>query len=94
MSKIQNLCKLKFGSNNIQQNKIRKISQMAIKTRKIIMIKTGTKNVHDIIDSIKSNHWEFKRDVLILFRAKDRWIHLPVGKWPLHKNDGIRSGSA
>ncbi|MGI0068845.1 MAG: hypothetical protein ACREAN_01160, partial [Nitrosopumilaceae archaeon] len=56
MSKIQNLCKLKFGGNNIQQDKIRKISQVAIKTRKIITVKTGTKNVHDIIDSIKSNH--------------------------------------
>jgi hypothetical protein len=56
MSKIQNLCKLKFKSNNIQQDKICKISQVAIKTRKTIMVKTGTKNVHDIIDSIKSNH--------------------------------------
>jgi hypothetical protein len=56
MSKIQNLCKLKFGDNNIQQNKIRKILQVVIKTRKIITVKTGTKNVHDIIDSIKSNH--------------------------------------
>ena len=56
ISRIQSLCKLKFRSNNIQQNKIRKISQIAIKTRKIIMVKTGTKNVHDIIDSIKSKH--------------------------------------
>jgi hypothetical protein len=56
MSKIQNLCKLRFKGNNIQQDKIRKISQVTIKTRKIIMVKTGTKNVHDIIDSIKSNH--------------------------------------
>jgi len=56
MPRIQNLCKLKFKSNNIQQDKIRKISQVAIKTRKIIMVKIGTKNIHDIIDSIKSNH--------------------------------------
>ena len=56
MSKIQNLCKLKFKGNNMQQDKIHKISQATIKTRKIIMIKTGTKNVHDIIDSIKSDH--------------------------------------
>jgi hypothetical protein len=56
MSKIQNLCKLKFRSNNISQDKIRMISQVAIKTRKIITVKTGTKNVHDIIDSLKSNH--------------------------------------
>ncbi|HKC78910.1 MAG TPA: thiamine biosynthesis protein, partial [Nitrosopumilaceae archaeon] len=56
MSKMQNLCKLKFKRNNIPQDKIRKISQIAIKTRKMVMVKTGTKNVHDIIDSIKSNH--------------------------------------
>ena len=56
MSKIQNLCKLKFKGNNIQQDKIHKISEVAIKTKKIIMVKTGTKNVHDIIDSLKSNH--------------------------------------
>jgi hypothetical protein len=56
MSRIQSLCKLRFRSNNIQQDKIRKISLIAIKTRKIIMVKTGTKNVHDIIDSIKSKH--------------------------------------
>ncbi len=55
ISRIQDLCKLKFG-NNIQKDKIRKISQIAIKTRKMIIVKTGTKNVHDIIDSLKSNH--------------------------------------
>ena len=56
MSKMQNLCKLKFKENDMQQDKIHKISQTTIKTRKIIMVKTGTKNVHDIIDSLKSNH--------------------------------------
>ena len=56
MSKIQNLCKLRFNGNNIQQDRIRKISQITIKTRKIITVMIGTKNVHDIIDSIKSNH--------------------------------------
>ncbi len=55
ISRIQDLCKLKFG-NNIQKDKIRRISQIAIKTRKMIIVKTGTKNVHDIIDSLKSNH--------------------------------------
>jgi hypothetical protein len=56
MSRIQNLCKLKFKGNNIQKDKIHKVSQAAMKTRKTIMVKTGTKNVHDIIDSLKSNH--------------------------------------
>ncbi len=56
VSRIQNLCRLKFRSNNMQKDRIHKISQIAIKTRKTIIIKTGTKNVHDIIDSLKSNH--------------------------------------
>ena len=56
MSKIQNLCKLKFKENDMQQDKIHKISHAVIKTKKIVMVKTGTKNVHDIIDSLKSNH--------------------------------------
>jgi hypothetical protein len=55
LSRIKDLCKLKFG-NNIQKDKIRRISQIAIKTRKTVIVKTGTKNVHDIIDSLKSNH--------------------------------------
>lgn len=54
--KIQNLCKLKFRDNIIQKDQIHKISQTAMKTRKIVTVKTGTKNVHDIIDSLKSNH--------------------------------------
>ncbi len=56
ISKIQNLCKLKFRGNNIQKDKIHKLSQIAIKTRKRVVVKTGTKNVHDIIDLLKSNH--------------------------------------
>src|SRR5690348_12741968 len=56
MSKIQNLCKLKFKGNSIPQDKIHNISQAAIKSKKTILVKTGTKNVHDIIDSLKSNH--------------------------------------
>ena len=55
-SRIQNLCKLKFRGNSIQKDKIHKVSQIAMRTRKIIIVKTGTKNVHDIIDSLKSNH--------------------------------------
>ncbi|HEV2192746.1 MAG TPA: thiamine biosynthesis protein [Nitrosopumilaceae archaeon] len=56
MSKIQNLCKLKFKGSNFQKDRIRKVSQIAINSRKTIVVKTGTKNVHDIIDSLKSNH--------------------------------------
>ncbi len=56
MSRIQNLCKLKFRDDNIQKDKIHKISQTAMKTKKTIIVKIGTNNVHDIIDSLKSNH--------------------------------------
>ena len=56
MPRILNLCKLKFRDDNIQKDKIHKISQTAMKTRKTIIVKIGTNNVHDIIDSLKSNH--------------------------------------
>ncbi len=56
LSKIENLCRLKFSSNHIPKEKIHGISQMALRTRKSITITIGQKNIHDIIDSLKSNH--------------------------------------
>jgi len=56
LSKIESLCRLKFTSRNIPKGKISKISQTALKTRKPITIMVGPKNIHDIIDSLKSNH--------------------------------------
>ncbi len=56
LSKIESLCRLKFTSKNIPKGKISKISQMALKTRKSITITIGSKNIHDIIDSLKSKH--------------------------------------
>ncbi|MGQ0638179.1 MAG: thiamine biosynthesis protein [Nitrososphaerota archaeon] len=56
LSKIESLCRLKFTSRNIPKGKISKISQTALKTRKPITIIVGPKNIHDIIDSLKSNH--------------------------------------
>jgi len=56
MPQIQKLCKLNFKGISIQKDKIRRLSQIALKTRKTITIKTGTKNIHDVIDSLKSNH--------------------------------------
>ena len=56
LSKIESLCRLKFTSKNIPKGKISKISQMALKTRKSLTITIGPKNIHDIIDSLKSNH--------------------------------------
>ncbi|MGI0083263.1 MAG: thiamine biosynthesis protein [Nitrosopumilaceae archaeon] len=56
LSKIENLCRLKFNRNHIPKEKIHKISQMALRTRKSITITIGQKNIHDIIDSLKSNH--------------------------------------
>ena len=56
LSKIESLCRLKFTSKNIPKGKISKISQMALKTRKSITITIGPKNIHDIIDSLKSKH--------------------------------------
>jgi hypothetical protein len=32
-----------------------------LKKRKIVSIVIGPNNVHEILDSLEENHWEFKR---------------------------------
>ena len=56
ITKIENLCRLKFNSKNITKDKVYKISHKALRTQKAVTITSGPKNVHDIIDSLKSNH--------------------------------------
>ena len=55
VSKIENLCKMKF-KKDIPKDKIDKISQISLRDIKTITITLGSKNIHDIIDSLKSNH--------------------------------------
>jgi len=55
VSKIENLCKIKF-KKELPKDKINKISQISLRDIKTITITLGSKNIHDIIDSLKSNH--------------------------------------
>ncbi|HSF27982.1 MAG TPA: thiamine biosynthesis protein [Nitrosopumilaceae archaeon] len=55
VSKIENLCKIKF-KKDLPKDKINKISKVSLRDIKTITITLGSKNIHDIIDSLKSNH--------------------------------------
>jgi hypothetical protein len=55
VSKIENLCKTKF-KKDLPKDKINKISQISLRNIKTVTITLGSKNIHDIIDSLKSNH--------------------------------------
>lgn len=55
LSKIVNLCKIKF-KKDLPKDKINKISLISLRDIKTITITLGPKNIHDIIDSLKSNH--------------------------------------
>ncbi len=55
MSKIESLCKTRF-KKNLPKDKVYKISQLSLRRIKKITITPGPKNIHDIIDSLKSNH--------------------------------------
>ncbi|HXV38743.1 MAG TPA: thiamine biosynthesis protein [Nitrosopumilaceae archaeon] len=55
VSKIENLCKIKF-KKDLPKDKINKISQISLRDIKTVTITLGSKNIHDIIDSLKSNH--------------------------------------
>lgn len=55
VSKIENLCKIKF-KKGLPKDKVSKISQISLRDIKTISITLGSKNIHDIIDSLKSEH--------------------------------------
>lgn len=53
---LENLCKSKFTKRNIPKRKIQKNVSDALKSLKSISLTVGPKNVHDIIDSLRTNH--------------------------------------
>ena len=55
ISKIENLCKIKF-KKGLPKDKVSKISQISLRKINTITIELGSKNIHNIIDSLKSNH--------------------------------------
>ena len=54
--KIENLCRLRFNDKNIAKGRLYGVSQKALRTLKTVTITLGPKNIHEIIDSLKSNH--------------------------------------
>jgi hypothetical protein len=53
--KIENLCKAKF-TKELPKNKVSKVSQISLRNIRTITIEIGSKNIHNIIDSLKSKH--------------------------------------
>lgn len=56
LPKISKLTKMTFPISNISQKESQKIANDAIRRRKIISISVGPNNIHDILDSLKSDH--------------------------------------
>lgn len=56
LPQIEKLGKMKFDIVSKGTGDSRKIAQHALKTKKIVSITIGPNNVHDIIDSLKSDH--------------------------------------
>ena len=55
ISNLENLCKRRY-SNTTSNVDALKYAKNALKTLKCVSIRVGSKNIHDIIDSLKSDH--------------------------------------
>src|SRR3989449_1183784 len=53
---LENLCKSRSHTKTVPKARIQKYVNDALKNLKHISVTRGSKNVHDIIDSLKSNH--------------------------------------
>ena len=53
---LEDLCKKHLSYNKISMSEVTKYAKGALKTLKCIPVTIGPKNIHDIIDSLKSNH--------------------------------------
>lgn len=56
LSQIEKLGKMKFDVGTKGAGNSRKIAKQALSTKKVVAIALGPNNVHDIIDSLKSDH--------------------------------------
>lgn len=61
LSKIEKLGKMSFSKQYASKIEIKKIVENTLKKRKVVSIVIGPNNVHEILDSLEENHWEFKR---------------------------------
>lgn len=55
LPQIEHLGKMKFNSVTVGKNAI-KIAQQALETKKVVTVTVGPNNVHDILDSLQTNH--------------------------------------
>jgi len=53
---LENLCKSRSHAKTVPKARIQKYVNDALKNLKHISVTRGSKNVYDIIDSLKSNH--------------------------------------
>ncbi|MGI0046262.1 MAG: thiamine biosynthesis protein [Nitrosotalea sp.] len=56
LTNLESLCKSRFSKRNIAKKKIQKNVSDVLKSLKSISVTVGPKNVHDIIDSLRTNH--------------------------------------
>ncbi|MFB5630858.1 MAG: thiamine biosynthesis protein [Nitrosopumilaceae archaeon] len=56
LTRIEKLGKLKFNSVLKEKNNVKELAQKAIKTKRSVRITVGPNNIHDILDSLKSEH--------------------------------------
>ena len=56
LTRIEKLGKMKFDSIVKGKNNARNLAQKALKTKQVVSVKVGPNNVHDILDSLKSEH--------------------------------------
>lgn len=56
LSALENLCKSRFAKKVFPKDKVKKNAQDALKNLKSVSITVGPKNVHDIIDSLRTKH--------------------------------------
>jgi hypothetical protein len=56
ITNLEDLCKKHLNYKKISMSEVTKHARDALKTLKCIPVTIGPKNIHDIIDSLKSNH--------------------------------------
>ncbi len=56
LTNLESVCKLRFSKKGMTKKKIQKNVSDVLKSIKLISVTVGPKNVHDIIDSLRTNH--------------------------------------
>jgi hypothetical protein len=56
IANLEDLCKKHLNYKKISMSEVMRQAKDALKTLKCIPVTIGPKNIHDIIDSLKSNH--------------------------------------